>query len=91
VIAPNDQAELVQDRELQPDGPDSALTRQTNSAFSALFLFAGRETRLPSCGLLAWRRSDCLDFLFFGFLGLPIAFLLAFGHVDLPGFDDVFI
>jgi hypothetical protein len=25
------------------------------------------------------------DLLFLGFLGLPIAFLFAFGHVDLPG------
>jgi hypothetical protein len=67
------------------------IPRQAKSASSALFLFAGPESRLPSRGLLAWRRGDCLDFLFFGFLGLPIAFLLAFGHVDLPGFDDVFI
>ena len=36
-------------------------------------------------GLLAWRRGNYLDLLFLGFLGFPIAFLLAFGHVDLPG------
>jgi hypothetical protein len=35
---------------------------------------------------LAWRCGNCLDLLFFGFLGLPIAFLLAFGHVDLLKF-----
>jgi hypothetical protein len=26
--------------------------------------------------------SNCLDLLFFGLLGLPIAFLVAFGHAD---------
>jgi hypothetical protein len=62
-----------------------AITRQTTPAISPLFLFAGRERRLPACGLLAWRCGDGLDFLFLGFLGFPIASLLAFGHVDLPG------
>jgi hypothetical protein len=28
------------------------------------------------------------DLLLFGFLGFPIASLLAFGHVDLLGFED---
>jgi hypothetical protein len=36
---------------------------------------------------LAWRRCDDLDLLFLGLLDFPIASLLAFGHVDLPGFD----
>jgi hypothetical protein len=58
--------------------------RQTTPAVSPLFLFAGRKRRLPACSLLAWRRGDGLDFFLFGFLGFPIASLLAFGHVDLP-------
>jgi hypothetical protein len=57
-------------------------------AVASLFLFAGTEGWLPSRGLLARRRSNCLDLLFFGFLGLPIALLLAFGHADLPKVDD---
>jgi hypothetical protein len=65
----------------------SPITRQMLTlAIASLFLFARREGRLPSCGLLAWRCGNCLDLLFFGFLGLPIAFLLAFGHVDLLKF-----
>ena len=36
-------------------------------------------------GLLAWRCGNHLDLLLLGFLGFPIASLLAFGHVDLPG------
>jgi hypothetical protein len=51
------------------------------------FFFAGTEGRLPSCGLLAWRCGNHLDLLFLGFLGFPIASVLAFGHVDLPRFD----
>ena len=57
----------------------------------ALFLFARCEARLPGGGLLARRRGDCLDFLLLGFLGLPIASLLAFGHVDLPEFFHTLI
>lgn len=52
-----------------------------------LFLLAGTQGRLPASGLLAWRRGNHLDFLFLRFLGFPIASLLAFGHVDLPGLD----
>ena len=49
-----------------------------------LFLFAGWfEGWLPRCGLLAWRGGDHLDFLLLGFLGFPIASLLAVGHVNL--------
>src|SRR5438874_1365133 len=58
------------------------------SALALLFLLAGREARLPSRGLLAWRRSYCLDLLFLGLLGFPISFLLALGHVDLLWVDD---
>jgi hypothetical protein len=50
-------------------------------SIAALFLFAGTEARLPSCGLLAERRGYCLDLLFFRLPGLSIALLLAFGHV----------
>src|SRR6266852_2282353 len=50
----------------------------------ALFLLAGTDVRLPSRGLLAWRRGNGLDLLFLGFLGFPIALLLAFGHGGLP-------
>jgi hypothetical protein len=50
-----------------------------------LFLFAGREVRLPSRrrALLAWGSGDCLDFFFLRLLLLPIASLFAFGHVNL--------
>ena len=51
-------------------------------------LFFLPETRLPSRGLLAWRRGDCLDLFFLGFLGFPITFLLAFGHVALLALCD---
>ena len=44
--------------------------------------------RLPSRTLLAWCCGNDFDLLLFGFLGLPIASLLAFGHVDLVGFED---
>jgi hypothetical protein len=37
---------------------------------------------------LAWRCGNCLDLLFFWFLGFAITFLLAFGHADLLKFDD---
>jgi hypothetical protein len=50
----------------------------------ALFLFCGIEIRLPCRSLLAWRRGNNLDLLFFGFFGFPIASLLPFSHVDLP-------
>jgi hypothetical protein len=52
------------------------------SEVALLFLFAA-EGRLPSGGFRARRRGNGLDLLFFGFLGLAIAFLLAFGHVGL--------
>jgi hypothetical protein len=52
-------------------------------AISLLFLFAGPGGWLPSAGLLARRRGDGLDLIFFGFLGLTIAFLFAFGHAGL--------
>ena len=57
-------------------------------AVASLFLFGGTERWLPSRRLLARRRGNCLDLLFFGLLGLSIALLLAFGHADLPGVDD---
>jgi hypothetical protein len=53
-----------------------------------LFFLPGSEARLPPCGLLAWRRGNCLDLLLLGLLGFPIASLLAFGHVALPEFFD---
>src|SRR2546421_4151623 len=53
------------------------------STLALLFLLAGREARSPSRGLLAWRRSYCLDLLFLGLLGFPVTVLLALGHVDL--------
>lgn len=53
--------------------------------YRTLFLLAGTQGRLPACTLLAWRRGDHLDLLLLGFLGFPIASLLAFGHVNLPG------
>src|SRR6516225_9059250 len=50
-----------------------------------LFLFTGRQVRLPSRrrALLAWGGGDCLDLFFLGLLLLPIAFLFASGHVNL--------
>ena len=50
-----------------------------------LFLFAGREVRLPSRrrALLAWGSGDCLDFFFLRLLLLPIASLFAPGHVSI--------
>ena len=50
-----------------------------------LFLFAGREVRLPSRrrALLAWGGGDCLDLFFLRLLLLPIASLLTSGHVSL--------
>jgi hypothetical protein len=58
----------------------------SNKGRASLFLFARTQGRLPACALLAWRRSNHLDLLFFGFLGFAIASLLTLGHVDLPGF-----
>jgi len=58
------------------------------STLALLFLLAGRETRLPFRGLLAWRRSYCLDLLFLGLLDFPISSLLALGHIDLLWVDD---
>jgi hypothetical protein len=52
-----------------------------------LFLFVGTQRRLPASGLLARRRGNHLDLLFLGFLGFPIASLLALGHIDLPGVE----
>ena len=50
-----------------------------------LFLFAGREVRLPSRrrALLAWRCGDCLDLFLLRLPLLPIAPLFASGHVSL--------
>jgi hypothetical protein len=50
-----------------------------------LFLFAGREVRLPSRrrALLAWGSGDCFDLFFLGLLLFPIASLLASGDVNL--------
>ena len=47
-----------------------------------LFLFVGREVRLPSRrrALLAWGSGDCLNLFL---LPLPIASLFASGHVNL--------
>jgi len=55
-------------------------------SISFLFLFAGREVGLPSRrrAFLAWGSGDYLDLFFLGFLFLPIAFLFASGHVNLP-------
>src|ERR1700736_452461 len=77
------------DRPIDSNGDGAAPSkRAAGVAVASLFLFAGTEGWLPSRGLLARRRSNCLDLLFFGFLGLPIALLLAFGHADLPKVDD---
>ena len=65
---------------------DLPTPRQLTLSF--LFPFVVREGRLPSRTLLAWCCGNDLDLLLFGFLGLPIASLLAFGHVDLPGFEE---
>jgi hypothetical protein len=51
-------------------------------ASDRLFPFDGAEGRLPRCRLLAWCSSNHLDLLLFRLLGFPIAFLLAFCHVD---------
>jgi hypothetical protein len=51
-------------------------------ASDRLFPFDGAEGRLPCCRLLAWCSSNHLDLLLFRLLGFPIAFLLAFCHVD---------
>src|SRR6516165_12355296 len=50
-----------------------------------LFLFAGREVRLPSRGraLLAWGSGDRLVLFFLRLLFLPIASLFASGHISL--------
>src|SRR3974390_610800 len=50
-----------------------------------LFLFVGREVRLPSRRrtLLAWGSGDCLDLFFLRLFFLPIAFLFSSGHVNL--------
>ena len=50
-----------------------------------LFLFAGREVRLPSRrrALLAWGSGDRLVLFFLRLLFLPIASLFASGHVSL--------
>jgi hypothetical protein len=55
-----------------------------------LFLFAGREVRLPSRrrALLARGSGDRLDLFFFRLLLLPIASLFASGHGDLPLVDE---
>jgi hypothetical protein len=57
--------------------------RSGGGATATLFLLAGVDRRLPSAGLLAWRSRNGLDLLLLGFLGFPIASLLALGHVDL--------
>src|SRR6516162_9858751 len=72
--------------------PKPDLNRQTTPAATAmavtqqtfLFLFAGREVRLPSRRrtLLAWGSGDCLDLFFLRLLPLPIASLFASGHVN---------
>ena len=50
-----------------------------------LFLFAGREVRLPSrrLALLAWGSGNCFGLFFLRLLLLPIASLFASGHVSL--------
>src|SRR5258705_949215 len=57
---------------------DRPTTRQMTLAISIPFAIS--EGRLPSRARLALRCGDDLDLLLFGFLGLPIASLLAFGH-----------
>ena len=59
---------------------DCVFVTRERLLFVPLFLFAGTEARLPSRGLLAWRRGNGFDLLFFRLLGLPITLLLAFGH-----------
>jgi hypothetical protein len=65
----------------------TALSESTRSTVT-LFLFAGTEARLPSCGLLAGRRRYCFDLLFFRLPGFPIALLLAFSHAHSSCFHD---
>jgi hypothetical protein len=64
------------------------------STLALLFLLSGRETRLPSRGLLAWRRSYCLDLLFLGLLGFPIssplAMSISFGLMMTPSLHAKF-
>jgi hypothetical protein len=57
-----------------------AMSQDPTLDTAPLLLFAGTEARLPSCRLLAGRRGDGFDLLFFRLLGLPITLLLAFGH-----------
>lgn len=66
----------------------SLADRRSASARSLLFLFSLTKTRLPSGSLLAWCCRNYLDLFLLGLLGLPIAFLLTFGHVDLLGVAD---
>ena len=64
---------------------EAAQDRHSSVCAAFLFLFAGREVRLPSRSraLLARGSRDCLDRCFFGLLLLPIASLFASGHVNL--------
>lgn len=55
---------------------------------ASLLLLARCEARLPRGGLLAWRGSDRLDLLLFGFLRFSITSLLALRHVGLLGLID---
>ena len=58
---------------------------QVGAAISTLFLLAGVGGRLPSAAatLLARRSGNGLDLVLLGFLGFPVASLLALAHVDL--------
>src|SRR5207302_11126685 len=71
--------------------PSTARKRTTRRRAHALrrryrlFLLVGRQGRLPSRALLARRGGNDLYLLLLGLLGFPVASLLTFGHLDLPG------
>jgi hypothetical protein len=63
---------------------DSSSSHRALYLAGPLFLLAGRKSRLPGRGFLAWRRCDDFDLLFLGLLGFPVAPPLTFTtHVDL--------
>ena len=64
---------------------DLPTTRQMTLTISISFCPQLRSAAIPHLG---WCCGNDFDLLLFGFLGLPIASLLAFGHVDLLGFED---
>ena len=75
-----------------PAGPDRPCEREAENevrpgqgASNIYFFLPEPKVGCQPAGLLAWCCGNHLDLLFLGFLGFPIASLLAFGHVDLPG------